>query len=140
MVLMTYKYRHLNAPKKLYIKGIKIVLTFLQKISPRPSRLRVVLTFPKRGMVRQAHHDICHPEPVEGWQMEGRRDFLIVSNPCYKTLNNNITIKSIGICKIQRITKFKRNLLYFFNIRRELWCKLLWRYWLIARMSRERAN
>src|SRR4030042_6964776 len=112
MVLMNNKYRHLIAPKKLYIKGIKIVLTFLQKISPRPS-------FPKRGMVRQAHHDICHPEPVEGWQMEGRRDFLIVSNPCYKTLNNNITIKSIGICKIQRITKFKRNLLYFFNIRRE---------------------
>ncbi len=28
-------------------------------------------------MIRQAHHDICHPEPVEGWQRGGRTDFII---------------------------------------------------------------
>jgi hypothetical protein len=28
-------------------------------------------------MVRQAHHDICHPELVEGWKRGARGDFLI---------------------------------------------------------------
>jgi len=28
-------------------------------------------------MVRQAHHDICHPELVEGWQRGAMGDFLI---------------------------------------------------------------
>ena len=32
---------------------------------PLPLRLRSGQA--PGGMVRQAHHDICHPEPVEGW-------------------------------------------------------------------------
>ena len=34
--------------------------TLIYKIPPN-------LPLPKGGMVRQAHHDICHPELVEGW-------------------------------------------------------------------------
>lgn len=39
-----------------------------RKISPNPPLL-------KGGMVRQAHHDMCHPELVEGWQRGAGRDF-----------------------------------------------------------------
>ncbi len=46
-----------------------------------PSRLRRrqrrVNSLLKGGMVRQAHHDICHPEPVEGWQRGVRGDFQV---------------------------------------------------------------
>jgi hypothetical protein len=51
-------------------------------------RQRRVNSLLKGGMVRQAHHDICHPEPVEGWQRGARGDFLIYVNSILRLLNN----------------------------------------------------
>ena len=47
------------------------------KIPPNlPLPLRLHSGQAQVGMVRQAHHDICHPEPAEGWQRGVRGDFL----------------------------------------------------------------
>jgi hypothetical protein len=34
------------------------------------------LPLPKGGLVRQAHHDTCHPELAEGWQRGDRGRFF----------------------------------------------------------------
>jgi len=44
------------------------------------------LPLPKGGLVRQAHHDTCHPELVEGWQRGDRGDFLIDGNSMLRPL------------------------------------------------------
>ena len=51
------------------LNSLIIMTTLIYKIPPN-------LPLPKGGMVRQAHHDICHPEPVEGCQRGVRGDFM----------------------------------------------------------------
>jgi hypothetical protein len=53
--------------------------TLFYKIPPN-------LPLTKGGMVRQAHHDICHPELVEGWKRGARGDFLINVNSIVRPL------------------------------------------------------
>jgi hypothetical protein len=53
--------------------------TLFYKIPPN-------LPLTKGGMVRQAHHDICHPELVEEWKRGARGDFLINVNSIMRPL------------------------------------------------------
>jgi hypothetical protein len=50
-------------------------------------------------MVRQAHHDICHPELVEGWQRGARGDFLDK-----RQLNHEILL---NVCGKKPVKPFK---------------------------------
>jgi hypothetical protein len=40
----------------------------------------------KWGMVRQAHHDVCHPELAEGWYHGGDFLFIIPVSKCLKVV------------------------------------------------------
>jgi hypothetical protein len=60
--------------------------TLFYKIPPNlPLTLRLRSGQAPGGMVRQAHHDICHPELVEGWKRGARGDFLINVNSIITT-------------------------------------------------------
>ena len=51
---------------------------------PHFDRLSVTCTEEFRMAVvalRLAHHDNCHPEPVEGWTLRSRAGFLIMEKP-----------------------------------------------------------
>jgi hypothetical protein len=58
------------------------------------------------SMVRQAHHDNCHPEPVEGWVKPDNDDFIryllagviIIHTLHGKTNNNKVRLQSAISC------------------------------------------
>jgi hypothetical protein len=49
-------------------------------------------------MVRQAHHDICHPELVEGWKRGARGDFLINVNSIMRPLIHSAYLSFLQYC------------------------------------------
>jgi len=42
-----------------------------------------------QSMVRQAHHDTCHPEPVEGW-IPRSRDCVVITLECKFVILNEV--------------------------------------------------